>query len=501
MPNFQIKAEKQPTRCEICHQTDQFDPKTNQCRRCLESWVQISRSNHTANPLHQRISAGSSIFLIVLGFICTDSLFYLAFPYRSGVLANFICACFGWQFVQQEIFGTPECFRMFPRWPDNLVLLVYGIPGLLSFSSLFAFFLIPFIDSQLSRIYCSPTYRFRFQNLTFWKDCFWYWVTHCLRITLGVVLTIGLFLNFVIPTYTLAETIRHDYTVLTTAFLRFGSPIDEPDIHGWTGLMYATLEGNTDLVNLLLSRGANVNHRGNGGQTPLMCASAMGYSDLVELLINHGARINFRDCDGKSALIFALEDEYRDFGHLSLWKAHHDADQNYVRRRKNQTTQVLLKHLPAVTPSLVEEKDYHHKTLLMYAVEGQNPNFVFWLLANGANVNAQNDSGQTPLMLALSNKHEFAYIYFEKLTDRGADIQLKDSNGVSALVYAIQNQQFEATQQLILWGADLNLQLAPDLDLIGLIYARFPRKQAVELVSLISKKQQAVTSQSTPSRK
>ncbi|MBI4750962.1 MAG: ankyrin repeat domain-containing protein [Acidobacteria bacterium] len=296
-------------------------------------------------------------------------------------------------------------------------------------------------------------------------------------------------MNFVLPTYTLAETIRHDYTVFTTTFLRFRTPIDEPDIHGWTGLMYATLEGNTELASNLLSQGANVNHRGNGGQTPLMCAAAMGYSDLVELLINHGARINFRDCDGKSALIFALEDDSCEFGHLSLWKAHHDTDQNYVRRRKNQTTQVLLKHLPVVNPSLVGEKDYHHKTLLMYAVEGQNPNFVFWLLANGANVNAQDDSGQTPLMFALSNKHEFAYIYFEKLVDRGADIQLKDSNGASALVYAIQNQQFEATQQLILWGTDLNLQLASDFDLIGLIHARFPREQAVELASLISKKQ------------
>ncbi|MBL8148818.1 MAG: hypothetical protein JNN15_02695 [Blastocatellia bacterium] len=34
MPGIQIKAEKPPKRCEICHQTDMFNPQTGECLRC-----------------------------------------------------------------------------------------------------------------------------------------------------------------------------------------------------------------------------------------------------------------------------------------------------------------------------------------------------------------------------------------------------------------------------------------------------------------------------------
>lgn len=31
---MQIKTEKQPTRCEVCHKTDFFNPIENHCQRC-----------------------------------------------------------------------------------------------------------------------------------------------------------------------------------------------------------------------------------------------------------------------------------------------------------------------------------------------------------------------------------------------------------------------------------------------------------------------------------
>ncbi|MBX7220614.1 MAG: ankyrin repeat domain-containing protein [Blastocatellia bacterium] len=34
MPEFQIRTETLPARCEICHQADAFDPETNRCQRC-----------------------------------------------------------------------------------------------------------------------------------------------------------------------------------------------------------------------------------------------------------------------------------------------------------------------------------------------------------------------------------------------------------------------------------------------------------------------------------
>src|SRR5262245_22065959 len=34
MPELQIKTETPPQRCEICHQSDYFDPQANYCSRC-----------------------------------------------------------------------------------------------------------------------------------------------------------------------------------------------------------------------------------------------------------------------------------------------------------------------------------------------------------------------------------------------------------------------------------------------------------------------------------
>ena len=44
MSNFHIKAEKPPVRCEICHQSDCFDPVQGQCLRCFEAVNVLTQS-------------------------------------------------------------------------------------------------------------------------------------------------------------------------------------------------------------------------------------------------------------------------------------------------------------------------------------------------------------------------------------------------------------------------------------------------------------------------
>ncbi|MEW6735457.1 MAG: hypothetical protein AB1489_29470 [Acidobacteriota bacterium] len=35
LTKLKIKTESMPTRCEVCHQSDQFDPEKNHCSRCV----------------------------------------------------------------------------------------------------------------------------------------------------------------------------------------------------------------------------------------------------------------------------------------------------------------------------------------------------------------------------------------------------------------------------------------------------------------------------------
>ncbi len=75
-------------------------------------------------------------------------------------------------------------------------------------------------------------------------------------------------------------------------------------------LQEAAYDGNRELIEALLKRGANVNTvEGELGYTPLMWASMKDYhNDSVRLLIEAGANLNARNSKGETALMIALKE-------------------------------------------------------------------------------------------------------------------------------------------------------------------------------------------------
>jgi len=75
------------------------------------------------------------------------------------------------------------------------------------------------------------------------------------------------------------------------------------------------------------------------------------------------------------------------------------------------------------------------------------------LISNGADVNAKDSTGYTPLMYAIwSEKTETAKL----LINNGADVNAKDSTGYTPLMYAIWSEKTEMAKLLISNGADVN---------------------------------------------
>ena len=62
-----------------------------------------------------------------------------------------------------------------------------------------------------------------------------------------------------------------------------------------TALMYASKNGHTTCVKLLLEAGANVNLQDRDNRTALMYGATNGYDDCVELLLKTGADVNTKD--------------------------------------------------------------------------------------------------------------------------------------------------------------------------------------------------------------
>jgi ankyrin repeat protein len=54
-------------------------------------------------------------------------------------------------------------------------------------------------------------------------------------------------------------------------------------------------EGHTEIVQLLLEKGADVNAKNKYGRTALIYATERGYTEIVQLLLEKGADVNAKD--------------------------------------------------------------------------------------------------------------------------------------------------------------------------------------------------------------
>nr|GEV48554.1 acyl-CoA-binding domain-containing protein 1-like [Tanacetum cinerariifolium] len=78
-----------------------------------------------------------------------------------------------------------------------------------------------------------------------------------------------------------------------------GISVDTKDSEGRTPLHWAVDRGHIDVVELLLSRNADVNLKDNEGQTPLHYAAVCERKEIGELLVKRNAGTDIKDNDGK----------------------------------------------------------------------------------------------------------------------------------------------------------------------------------------------------------
>ncbi len=90
------------------------------------------------------------------------------------------------------------------------------------------------------------------------------------------------------------------------------------DGYGYTALIYASSSGNKEIVKLLLGYGADVNAVLNNGCTALIVASVKDQKEIVKLLLDSGAEVNAAGNDGETALMFASKERFKEIVKLLL---------------------------------------------------------------------------------------------------------------------------------------------------------------------------------------
>jgi hypothetical protein len=197
----------------------------------------------------------------------------------------------------------------------------------------------------------------------------------------------------------------------------------------------ACWKGNTSCVERLIKEGVDPDAACPEFGTLLTRAACRGHSDLVTLLLDRGAHLNINVPDGPYGTpalmhaIKALKEDSSITPQGPLWK----------------TIEILLQR--GADPNA--KADLCDRILHYAAAEG-NSRLVMLLLRNGADPNIQNDIKETPVMMAAKAGHLDVLLL---LLNKGASLNHRSDPGDTALSVARKKGHLELVRALLDLGA------------------------------------------------
>ncbi|XP_076822568.1 kinase D-interacting substrate of 220 kDa B-like isoform X2 [Clavelina lepadiformis] len=232
---------------------------------------------------------------------------------------------------------------------------------------------------------------------------------------------------------------------------RFPPSLEQMDVNGWTALMWASYKGHADVVDYLLTHGANVHATVAYNMTSLLWAAGRGFLDIVEALCRKGAKVNHVDKFGNTALIWASRHGYADVISCLL---NHKADPNIVGANgcSGLINAVKGNHVECVPvllqcPKLnVNRTDQNGHSALCYAAKLGTADMASQLLDHGAYLNLADLHGDSPLIKSIKHGHvEMVKLLLSKF----ADINVTGKDGKTAIHLACEMGHILIVQELL----------------------------------------------------
>uniref|UniRef100_A0A8C8LP26 E3 ubiquitin-protein ligase MIB2 n=1 Tax=Oncorhynchus tshawytscha TaxID=74940 RepID=A0A8C8LP26_ONCTS len=229
------------------------------------------------------------------------------------------------------------------------------------------------------------------------------------------------------------------------ALLQANSSIEVKDEDGDTALHYTAFGNQAEIARLLLSKGAKVNLLNNSMCTALHIAVNKGFTDVVRVLSEHSADINLQDSYGDTPLHDAIAKDFRNIIEILVVVPNIDFTQqnhrgfNLLHHAALKGNKLATEKILARARQLVDVKKEDGFSALHLASLNNHRDVAEILVKEGrCDVNIRNNRNQTPLQLAVTQGHGDLV---QLLVVEGADVNVEDEDGDTAMHVALSRPQ------------------------------------------------------------